>query len=84
MADRRGGRSGEEVLGKTVVTGGDAPKILEAAEHAFDSIAAAEENWGEAILPTPVDLPGESQRSGPVAGHSEPTNKLLVLEAVGT
>ena len=40
----------------SVVSGGDAAEILEAAEHALDCIAIAIESWREAVFPSPIGL----------------------------
>src|SRR4029077_1699367 len=47
---------GKEVVGQAVVSSGDASKVLEAAEHPFDGVAVAIEDWREAILPSPICL----------------------------
>jgi len=43
-------------LCKAVVSGGNSPKILDAAEHSFDGISIAIQKRREAILPAPVCL----------------------------
>ena len=47
---------GEEARRESVVSSGDAPEVLEAAEHAFDRVAVAVERGREAWLPAPVRL----------------------------
>jgi len=47
-----GGR--EEVDGVSVVSGGDAPEVLEAADHAFDGVSVAVEHGRETVLPAPL------------------------------
>ena len=48
--------SGEEVDGETVVAGGDASEVLQAAEHALDGVPVSVEVGREAVLPDPVRL----------------------------
>ena len=51
VADDRGDAGGrEEVDGVVVVSGGDAPEFLEAAEHALDGVSVAVEHGREAAL----------------------------------
>jgi hypothetical protein len=40
---------GEIVLREAVVAGGDAAEVREGSEHAFDGVAVAVENGGEAV-----------------------------------
>lgn len=47
---------GEEVDGETVVAGGDASEVLQAAEHALDGVPVPIEIGREAVLPDPVHL----------------------------
>src|SRR5215211_2126018 len=59
------GESGEEVLGQPVVSGRDAPPVLEPAEHAFDEIAPA------------VRL--AAHRAGPLAARTRRDHRLDVM-----
>ncbi len=51
---------GREVPGKAIVSGRDAPEILEAAEHAFDGVAMAVKVRREAAFLDAEDLRGMS------------------------
>ena len=53
-------------MGEAVVSSCDSAEILEAPEHALDSVAIAIEVGREAVLPTSVDL-GGNIRSGALA-----------------
>lgn len=47
---------GEVGFGETVVSRGDAPEVLQPAEHALDGVPAAVERGAEAALPAAVRL----------------------------
>ena len=49
----------EEVLGKLVVSGGDAAEVLELAEEAFDQVAFAIEPLAEAGFPFAIGFGGD-------------------------
>ena len=53
-------------MSQAVVSSCDSAEILEACEHALDSVAVAIEVGREAVLPAPVDL-GGNIRSGALA-----------------
>ena len=46
----------EEVVGEFVVAGGEASAVFQAAEHAFDGVAALVEGLAEAALPDAIAL----------------------------
>lgn len=46
----------EEVGGKLVVASGEAPAVLEAAEHPLDGVATLVEGLAEAAFPAPIAL----------------------------
>ncbi len=71
----------EEVGCEPVVAGGQAPAVLQTAEHAFDGVAAFVEAAAEAAFPEPIGL-GRDVRDGALVLDQAPY-AVAVIGAVG-
>jgi hypothetical protein len=74
-------------VGEAVVAGGDAPEVLEAAEHALDGIAMTVEIGRETALPATVGLGrdiGGSAHGFDLAAHGVAVIALVGVQDFGT
>lgn len=71
----------EEVGGEFVVAGGKASAVFEAAEHAFDGVAAFVEGLAETAFPAPVALGRDVGDSS--LRFDQITDAVAVIGAVG-
>lgn len=69
-----------EVFGETVVSGCDAAEVLEATEHALDSVAMAIKVWGEAAFPDAVGFRRDVRRRS--LGLDLPTYGIGIITLV--
>lgn len=68
-------------MGELVIAGGDAPKVFEAAEHAFDSVAFLVGSWIEGVATLPVDLVRNDRQSA--AGEKKGAQMIAIIGFVG-
>lgn len=71
----------EENVGATVISGGDAAAVVEAAEHALDGVSALVEGAAEARFPAAVGL-GRNVRDGLLA-LDQIADAVAVIGTVG-
>ena len=73
-------------MGEAIVAGGDAAKVLEAAEHAFDGVSMAIKVGREAALPAAVGL-GRDVGCGAfaldLAAHGVAVVALVAMQELG-
>ncbi len=73
--------SGQEISGELVVSGGDAPEVLESAEAALDDISAFVGAFVEAMDDDPVGLVGDNGLGA--APNDFATKVIAVIPFVG-
>ena len=67
-------------MGEAVVPGGDPAEILEASEHALDSVAVSVEIWREAVFPDAIGLRRDVWRRA--LGFDLPSHSVGVISLV--
>ncbi len=72
---------GQEVGGEAIVTGCDAPEVLETTEHAFDGIPVAAEVGRNAGLTDAIGLWRDVGHGA--LGFGQPTDLIAVIALVG-